>query len=163
MKFPKRPGQAGISLIEVLVTLVITSVSLLGMANLITGTLRSSGDAIVRTNAITLVADVVDRMRSNTSALDTYEAALSDDFAAFSGNGCRDTPSEAAADCTPAELAQLDVYLWKQALADPANGVPAGQGAIAAVAGFTNRYQITVQWTDRAEGTPGQHLTEVQF
>ena len=155
--------QRGLTMMENLVALVIASVGLLGMASLQANAMRSSSDAILRSRAVSYTADVVDRMRSNPDALASYVAALDDDFSVHAAHLCAKTPSQPASECTPIEMAQYDMYLWKDGLADADLGLPAGQGAIAAVAGQTNRYTVTVQWTTRDSVTPAQQSVEVQF
>jgi type IV pilus assembly protein PilV len=60
--------QRGVTLIEVLVTLLLISVGLLGVAALQLTSLRANKDAYVRAQAVTLAADILDRMRANTAA-----------------------------------------------------------------------------------------------
>jgi len=56
---------AGMTLIEVLVTLVIISVGLLGVAALQLTTVRNNYDAYVRSQAAVMASDMLDRMRAN--------------------------------------------------------------------------------------------------
>jgi prepilin-type N-terminal cleavage/methylation domain-containing protein len=55
----------GMSLIEVLVALVILSVGLLGIAQLLIHGMRTSHAALLRTQAVNLVADMAERIRAN--------------------------------------------------------------------------------------------------
>src|SRR5262245_50380565 len=61
-------AQSGMTLVEVLVTLVLISVGLLGIAALQLTTLKSNKDAYVRSQASALAGDILDRMRANTAA-----------------------------------------------------------------------------------------------
>lgn len=58
-------SSAGMTLIEVLVTLVIISVGLLGVAALQLTTVRNNYDAYVRSQAAVMASDMLDRMRAN--------------------------------------------------------------------------------------------------
>ena len=57
--------QRGFTLIEILVTLVLVSVGLLGVAALQLTSLRSNQESYVRSQASVLSADILDRMRAN--------------------------------------------------------------------------------------------------
>lgn len=60
--------QAGISLIEVLIALLIFAVGLLGFAALQLSALQSSGDSNQRTQATWVVQDLAERIRANQEA-----------------------------------------------------------------------------------------------
>jgi type IV pilus assembly protein PilV len=104
----------GFTLVEVMVTMVIMSVGLLGMAGLqITG-LKSTSGAGNRTSAAILVSDLAERMRGNTTAVDNnvfLDVDSSDDidYCAAYHNG---TIAVAAVSCTPAQLAAFDLNAW---------------------------------------------------
>jgi len=57
--------QQGLSLIESLVTLIILSIGLLGVASLQANSLRVNHGSLIRTQAIILTEDIIDRMRAN--------------------------------------------------------------------------------------------------
>jgi type IV pilus assembly protein PilV len=63
-----RRSQIGVTLVEVLVTLVSCSVGLLGIAALQLVSLRGSHEASVRLQASTLASAMLDRMRANRPA-----------------------------------------------------------------------------------------------
>ncbi|WP_206606719.1 type IV pilus modification protein PilV [Steroidobacter cummioxidans] len=58
-------NQRGFTLVEILVTVVLISVGLLGVAALQLTTLRGNQDAYVRSQASVLAGDILDRMRVN--------------------------------------------------------------------------------------------------
>ncbi len=127
---------AGVSLIEVLVTLIIVSVGLLGTAALQLSTLRNNYNALTRSHAAVLAADILDRMRAN------LEAARAGNYVVTMG-----AYSDSA---TPA---QQDILTWKRVLAAQLAG---GDGAISTVttdpSGDAQVVQITIQWAERVEG-----------
>jgi Tfp pilus assembly protein PilV len=53
------------SLVEVLVALVVLSIGLLGIAQVLINGMRTSHAALLRTQAVNLVADMADRIRAN--------------------------------------------------------------------------------------------------
>jgi type IV pilus assembly protein PilV len=156
----KRPGNTsrtrGFTLVEVLVSLVILSIGLLGIAKLMLFSSHSNDSAYLRSQATDLAYQMLDNMRANTAQavvpLGPYTTALTD-AAADPGFTCI-----AAAAC--ANLALYDVYQWKLRLnansgVIPAGGVtpigalPNGQGSVAtALVGGQTMITIVVQWDD---------------
>lgn len=134
----------GMTLIEVLVTLVIISVGLLGVAALQITTVRNNQDAYVRSQAAMLAGDMLDRMRANRtdtaghSKADRYEIAIGDD-------DVPDTPEGA------------EVASWRRVLDAQ---LPGGRGGIEYDAS-TNLVTITIQWGERARLEADRTLTFV--
>lgn len=133
--------QAGFSLIEVLITLVIMSVGMLGIAGLYVQGMKAGRTSMFRHHAVTLAGDVADRIRANPSAEIAYTAAVGAD------NNC----VLGAIDCNPAEMAANDILIWKDQADDT---LPGGDVTIVLTpaAGFIPpTYEITVSWSE-----PGQ-------
>lgn len=151
-----RSRRGGFSLIEVLVALVVLSVGLLGLAALQAEGLRGSGSALVRFQATRLMSDISDRMRANRAGLDDYVVTAAGSGVA--SHQCSEVGSTVAQDCSAEELAEYELFLWKR---DIGELLPSGTGAIAASPGSTDRYLITIAWTERAEAMT--MTTEVQF
>ncbi len=59
--------QRGMTLIEILVTVLVLAVGLLGMASLTVGSLKNNQGAFLRTQATILAYDMADRMRANSA------------------------------------------------------------------------------------------------
>jgi len=131
----------GFSMVEVLVALVVLGVGMLGIASLYVVTLRSSGSAISRMQAVNLASDLGDRIRANRMGRDAYAGA-----AAESGDAC--VGSTAA--CTPAQMAAHDLFVWQQQIAAALPGTPSGQ---VIVDNSTNprTYRIIVSWSEPDE------------
>ncbi|MDE2091654.1 MAG: type IV pilus modification protein PilV [Gammaproteobacteria bacterium] len=144
--FGHRQSAAGFSLLEVLIALVILSVGLLGIAAMISSTVKSNDSAYMRTQATALAYSIIDRMRTNQLAAQNgqYNIALGT-AAPGSATICNGT----GANCSSTTLAAFDLAQWKQALASSTNGLPGGDGSIvtAAVGGVTT-VTVTVQWID---------------
>jgi type IV pilus assembly protein PilV len=117
--YPIIHRQRGFSLIEALVAFLILSVGMLGIASLQTISLRAGQTATLRTVAVIKAEGILERMRANHTGLLAYIAGT--------GTGLT-APATlcAASSCTPTQMAQYDVYLWKQ---DIASGFPAGTTA----------------------------------
>lgn len=110
----KAERQSGFSLVEVLVTLVVTSVALLSSATLQLQSKRSMFDSAQRTTAAHLANDLFSRMRSNPTELLTYIPA------GTIGNGTLAAPASNCLDplvvCTDTQLAVFDLWQWEQHL-----------------------------------------------
>lgn len=133
--------QAGFSLVEVLITLVIMSVGMLGIAGLYVQSMQAGRTSMFRHHAVTLAGDVADRIRANPTADIAYAAPVGVD------NGC----VLGGIDCSPTQMAANDILLWKD---QAASTLPGGDVLIVhtAEAGLIPAtYQITVSWTE-----PGQ-------
>jgi type IV pilus assembly protein PilV len=127
----------GFTIVEALVALVVLAVGMLGIAGLYVTTLRSGSSAIFRTQAINLATDMADRIRSNRNANVAYNGAAAD-------NGCFGT---AAVDCSPAQMAATDLFLWNTQLAQI---LPTGTGTVVVTGGSAPyTYTITVTWLEQ--------------
>ena len=90
--------RAGFTLIEALVALVVLSIGMLGAAGMLVDSMRTHADALRRVAAVSLLRDMADRVRANSSgrqAYDTHSAPL--------GTAC-----DGGAACSPAERATAD-------------------------------------------------------
>lgn len=126
--------QAGTSLIEVLVTILIVSLGLLGVAGVVGMGLKDSHSSYGRTQASLLAVDIVDRMRANRAAAQAIGKPYD--------LGMTDTP-------TGATIPNLDLIAWRAALAA---ALPSGKGSVSMDA-TTLKVRVVVQWDDsRASG-----------
>jgi type IV pilus assembly protein PilV len=138
---------SGFTIVEVLVSLVILSIGLLGIAKLVLYSAHSNDSAYLRSQATQLAYEILDNMRANPTAvgLGSYNTPLSA-AASSPGYTCVD------ATCPPANLALYDIYIWKSRLAAGAtNGaLPSGQGSVTVSGGTPLVATIVVQWDDTA-------------
>lgn len=124
----KQTVQKGFTMIEVLVSLLILSVGVLGVAMLQITALKNNQSASYRTEATLISSDIVDKMRANRTV-------------AISGGydvGIGVLPSIGSS------VVSQDLNAWKTRLAA---ALPTGDGAIQQSA-VTNIFRITVQWDD---------------
>lgn len=153
-------NQNGVSMIEVLITLVVFSFGLLAVAGLQTLSKKSNFDAVQRTQASMLAMDMLERIRANPAAIDTYITA----------NGTT-TPSKLcdSAACNETELATWDVWQWNRQLSgfseldtsqsgggvdcsdNATTNVTCAVGGLAAPTGCitalgNNAYQVVIAW-----------------
>jgi type IV pilus assembly protein PilV len=150
-----RQGQSrGVTLIEVLVTVVILSVGLLGIAGLQLKGMQANRGAFYTSQAAFLAADVLDRMRANRpTALSTGTYARNFADTPPGGSDCRTT------DCDAAELARYDLRQWVSAVAA---SLPEGDAEISfADLADTRVCTVDIRWRDSygtATGQDFQHL-----
>lgn len=158
----KRKQQKGCSLIEVMVSVLVMAVGVLGMTGFQSASLKHNAHSMQRTKAAYLSYEMMDRMRANVSS--TYSVALSVE------------PGEQecfSVDCTPEELMNFDIAEWKcalgkyvstqtcMALAENDNALllsvealPGGDGSVSCTLGTgTKTCTVTVQWRERGDGS----------
>lgn len=80
-------SQAGVSLLEVLIAVLVLSVGLLGIAGLQTANLRNTQSAHQRTVAVLLAASMAERIRANPTAAIAGAFALTKNCKALSAGG----------------------------------------------------------------------------
>lgn len=115
-----RKKMAGLTMIEILVTLIILAIGLLGMAALQLTGIRSANSSTYRTQATLLADDMAERMRANITAVDgnsfraVNSAALNCNAAPnpYCGDYYDGVNPVAAQSCTPAQLASHDINVW---------------------------------------------------
>jgi type IV pilus assembly protein PilV len=147
---PRSTFQRGISMIEVLVTMVIIAFGLLGIAGLQARLQSSEMESYQRTQALILLDDMVNRMNANRETAVKYPE-----------NAPLDEPVGAGMDCPTTDetstRVQKDVAEWCNALqgaAELANETKAGamvggRGCVESLglgANNEQRYRVTVAW-----------------
>lgn len=113
---------SGFTLVEVLISLLILSIGLLGLAGLQTTGLRANHSANLRTQATLLAYDMADRMRANQGGYEGgfyHIATPADRSCVWDGS--------APADCSLQQLAEHDVWEWN---ATVARELPQGVGVV---------------------------------
>lgn len=159
MTTPARSG--GATMIEVLVSLLIFSVGLLGMVGLQTLSLRNTQSAYFRTQATVMAEDIMERMRANP------QGARAGSYAAASGQ--LNSACLSVGGCSPAALAQHDLAEWQAALAE---ALPMGSGRVCvdstpddgtpaapACDGVGNWQAVKIWWDDNRDGVANQRYS----
>ena len=112
--------QRGITLIESMVALVIAALGILGILGVQMRTLSDTSTTVRRAQAIRLIDDLGERMRTNPNAMVNLGSYVSN-FATNPAVG------SCASGCDHAALAAYDLAVWKQAVR---NSLPLGQAEI---------------------------------
>ena len=132
-------AQRGFTLVEILVTVVLISVGLLGIAALQLTTLRGNQESYVRSQASVLAGDILDRIRANPFKF--REGAYDADF--------DETDSDNAA-------AGDDLTKWQNTIDQILpGGAAVSAGRILRFPDPTTRRQvveITIRWRERTQG-----------
>jgi type IV pilus assembly protein PilV len=134
-------ASAGFTLLEVLVTMFVIALALLGTAGLQAYGMKVTQSGQLRTEAVILGLDLLERIEANNPG-------------AIAGNYAVDPlPTAAPSDCyalmcTPADLATYDLVQFGTRLGAV---LPAGTATVTRAAAGTNlwTYTIQVNWTER--------------
>lgn len=140
--------QRGFTLIEILISLVILSFGLLGIAGMMGQSIKSNSSSYLKQRSIQSAYNIIDRMRANT------QVAISGSYAANNlvMSGVPTLPSTPAADCgnttcTAAQLATYDTWYWL--VNDVAARLPNGCASVTtSISGLNTKVTVTVQWED---------------
>lgn len=142
----------GISLIEVLITLLVFTIGMLGFAALQLNALQSTGDSAQRSQSVWILQELAERMRSNPEAgAANYTAAVN----------CSSLPADRCADyydpitgakvnasvCSAAQMAAFD--RWEAQCSYSATGAYQANGTAA-----NGRYSSRDFMSQPASGTP---------
>jgi type IV pilus assembly protein PilV len=128
--------QGGFSLLEVLITIVVVAIGLLGVAGMQVSSIKLAELSQTRATGVLLANDILDRIRANRGEVASYATT-------FGG-----APSAVSS------LAERDLRDWKLAMADTVRGMPQGDGSIVVdqgATGCTSRcaiVTITVRWDE---------------
>ncbi len=146
----------GFSLIEILVTLVVVAIGLLGVAGAQVAAIKLNRVAETRSSGVMYVSDILERMRANATNASSYVTA-------FTGTATTD-----------ATQAERDLRDWKAAIAR----LPGGQGRIEVVATDASLCElpavtrcsdvtITLRWTESnvrgGSATPTEFVTKTRI
>lgn len=149
--------QRGFTLIETLVAMVVMAVGMLGIAALYIEGLRSGQASVARTTAVTLAADMADRIRANPTVPASYVGVSP---GAGGNNQCVNGPGP----CTPAQVAQDDWFWWRQDVQARLPGGAVAQIAINnAAAAPAVQYSIQLSWPEPGQAAPATYNLQFAF
>ena len=154
----KRAQQKGMTLVEVLVTLVVLAFGLLGIAGMLMMSNKANNSSYAKQQAVQSVYDIFDRIRAN------YQSAINGNYN-VSNIGSNGLPTSVTAPstlcdasyCTPAQMATYDTWYW---LTYDVSRLPNGSGSITSALSINGSgntiITVTVQWDDSvAQATLG--------
>jgi type IV pilus assembly protein PilV len=139
-------GQAGFSLIEAMVTLVVLSVGMIGIASLYGQGLGASRTALYRTVAVNLASDMADRIRGNRLGAASFQTPANHNCDPEGGGGVN---------CSPQDMAQHDRFMWSR---EVTRRLPNGVGTVNVAVGTPTTYTIQVSWAETGLGTISEQM-----
>ena len=144
----------GFTMIEILVTLVILMIGLLGIAGLMAQGQRASFEAYQRQQALMLANDMAERIKSNRAGADTTEVTTTYDMAVPLGSPAGDGARFRAlstncftANCDTEQMVVFDAAMWDGLLAGDASekvsGTATGVGPLISARGCVQTLSTT--------------------
>lgn len=140
-----RASQRGVSMVEALVALVVLCVGMLGIAGLYVTSLQANRTALLRTQAVSLVNDMIDRIRANPQARDGYDTST----ATPADKGCQGGESN----CSYSNLALDDLYRWQEAVKEALPGNPTSTVTVKTSSTEPDQYIVKITWNEPGEPT----------
>lgn len=131
--------QAGFSMIELLITILVFAIGMLGIASLQTAGMRLTRDAELTGQASVLASSMADRMRGNITFTSTYSDVDGTDRTCLDEGS--DTPEPTCS------VAQEEMIKWNEEIASV---LPEGSGS---VTNNLSTYTITITWTESQDST----------
>lgn len=137
------PAQNGFTLIEVLVSILLLSLGMLGLAGLQVSALKSGHGSYLKNQATALSYEIAERIRSNRGAVEAGHYDIGATELPATNPDCENSS------CSTHEMAHYDLNEWKNTITMQ---LPAGDGAIR-----RNGELITVElyWDERRNGATG--------
>lgn len=148
---------SGFALIEVLVALIVMVVGIIGLLRLQAEGLKNSHSTYLKSQVVSLIDDMADRMRANETGLNNnrYNNVDTSTVSTNPGYDCMTSFSGTsfANRCNGQELANYDIYAWGKALSAK---LPVGQGTVVCndvICTNNSNHTITVSWDDHRTGS----------
>ncbi len=138
---------AGFSMIEVLVTLLILVIGIMGLIGMQVVSAKNVNNAQMRTVANNFAYDIIDRMRANPAgvAAGNYNSITGSESSATT---CTST-------CSAAQLATLDAVQWNANIKRSFANGGLGTDAKGTVTRNGNIHLITLTWKEQNKGSTG--------
>jgi type IV pilus assembly protein PilV len=150
----------GFTLVEVLVSLVVLAIGLLGIAKLMLLSSHSNDSAYLRSQATALAYEMLDNMRANRQEALPPNSSYNTAAAApvvfpYPGTPCVGTACTSTTQVALYDLSQWGMRLDANSGLVPAGALPNGRGSVATVTDGNNETTVTivVSWNDSVAQT----------
>lgn len=166
MKAKMNRRQRGFSLVEVMVSVLVLSGGLLGLAFMQAQGMKFNAEAYQRTQATVLAYDIIDKLRANPiaaqgGAYDVTSTTAAQSAATASHLDC-DTPN-GSVPCNSAQLATFDLFKWYQ-VQGRTLAIDTNQRATitrAAVSSTLDQYTVTMYWLEHETTKTQQWVIQI--
>jgi len=144
---------AGFSMVETLVSLLVLSIGLLGVAGLQVSGMKANQSAYIRSQATLAAYDMIDRMRTNP------DGVTANHYNSMSSASLPNDPNCVTSDsgCTAAALAANDLREWTYehlSLLSSGSGTVTKSGSV---------FTVSVNWVDPSETTSPNKSISINF
>ena len=149
---PNKQIEAGFTLVEIAVAVLILAIGILGVAGMQSVGVRESQNTYFRSQANLLASDLVEKMRAN--AIESRKGGDS----AYLEEDPQSSCSWSASSCDSVSIAEFDLSNWEEAVQN--SGLPNAGQAVNFVEGVSDSdgqivtaiYDIQVFWDEEREG-----------
>lgn len=147
---------SGFAMVEVLVAMIVMVVGILGLFRLQAEGLKNSHSAYLKSQVVSLIDDMADRMRANEAGFNNnhYDTINTSTLSSNPGFDCmtNNSTTSSGTSCNEQELASYDIYVWGKALSTM---LPVGEGTVVCNDSpclINSTHTITVLWDDHRTG-----------
>ena len=105
--------QQGFGLIEVMVSLLILAIAVLGFAAMQGQAIKATDESLERTQSLIMMRNMGEKIRLNPTAVTSYQTAINSPPTSAPSVNCGLYGNNATA-CTPAQLATAESYIFTQ-------------------------------------------------
>lgn len=158
----RKPRQAGATLIETLIALLVFAIGMLGIAGLIGAAVKYQSGNVARMSVAAGIDDIAERIRTNVTVANGYQSINPGTGTVVVGTqyvyNTEDYSTQASAAasafvppidcattvCTQTQRAAYDIIQWRALLR---NSLPGGAGMISGT--VTAGMDVTVMWFDK--------------
>jgi type IV pilus assembly protein PilV len=147
-KSPMRVQQAGFSMLEVMVSIVIFSFGMLALAGLQLSAFKYQSGAAARSNVAALSSSIAERVRLNIAGAQAGNYSYNTKYETAKAEAL--TAAACGVACSPQQIAENDIAAW---LDEAQAALPGGAVSLSGTAadGFT----ATVMWFDKEMANAG--------
>ncbi len=154
--FFEYPRQKGFSLIEVMVTVFVMAIGIMGVVGMQSVGVTESNNLYFRTVADFHLNDIADRMKANRKeALLGYGYSNLDTNSIGGGNNCNSSI------CTTEQMASHDALQWTESIEN--SNLPNGEGFVRLIDRYSNtfgdtitaEYEVSIYWSEERGSSGG--------
>ncbi len=155
-----RQHHNGFTILEIVITLVILSVALLGLGGLQTTAIQGANASLSRTTATLIAQEMSERIRANPAGIANGNYNNLDSSTA-TNPGCISSGCSTSAAVAMTDLYEIRGYF--ENLTNRAGFVPRlPSGRLTVVTNGVGHLILTVRWLEQNTTTPKQFITEFQ-